>query len=273
MELIISEKEDKNISIIEELENELKSFPYSVIKCKLNLENYSSLQPMEESFEEFPISDVMQFWRDQGCEIKYSVMALHLNGENKKPHIHFNCIVLGSHTKLYSVTSNLSEYKKRWIKKQQKLDNELDPAFNRVTYNVTVEMDTGKPRYSTLSYPLKEGLHVYGSQYSKLYYSNIKKPLFDILLELGTTIYNKEIGLHIRQEKCEERKKVALIELHAICEAGKSNFTTLREMAKWLDHSYIATLPLADKPDPNHYKTHCQKIANTLGIWSYSDMF
>lgn len=273
MELQISEKEDKNISIIEEFENELKDFPYSAIACKLNLENYSSLQPMEESFEEFPIADVLQFWRDHGCEIKYSVLALHLNGENKKPHLHFNCIVLGSHTKLHTVQSNVSEYRKRWIKKQQKIGNEIDPAFSRVTYSINVEMDTGKPRYSTLSYPLKEGHHVYGSSYSKMYYSNLKKPIFDILLELGTTIYNKEIGLHIRQEKCEERKKNALIELHAICEAGKSNFTTLREMARWLDHNYIAKLPLAEKPDANNYRLNCQKIANELGIWEYSELF
>lgn len=271
MELIISEK--NNFSLIEEFENELTCFPYSAIACKLNLQNYSALLPQEDNFDEFPISEVLQYFRDSGIELKYSVMGLHLQGEKKRPHIHFNCIVLMSPKVFQSITANASQHRKRWSNKLVKNGDEFDTSFNNLTFQFTQELDSGKAKYSTLAYPLKEGLHAYGSQYSKLCYSNIKKPIFDILLELGTTIYNKELGLHIRQEKCEERKKDALIKLHAICEAGKSNFTTLREMARWLDHNYIAKLPLAEKPDANNYRSNCQKIANELGIWEYSELF
>jgi len=271
MEIIITEKNENKFSLIEEFENELTCFPYSAIACKLNLQNYSALASNEVNCEEFPMDEVKQYFRDSGIELKYSVMGLHLQGEKKKPHIHLNCIVLMSQKVFQSITANASQHRKRWSNKLIKNGDDFDPTFNNVTFQFTQELDSGKAKYSTLAYPLKEGLHVYGSEYTKLYYTNIKKPIFDILLELGTTIYNKEVGLHIRQEKCEERKKNALIELQAICESGKQNFTTLREMVLWLDHSYIATLAISDYPDPKNYKTNCQKIAVHLKIAKYSD--
>jgi len=271
MELIITENENNKFSLIEEFEDELRCFPYSAIACKLNLLNYSALQPLEDNFDEFPISEVLQYFRDSGIELKYSVMGLHLQGEKKIPHIHFNCIVLMSPKVFQSITSNASQHRKRWSTKLIKAGEDFDTRFNNLTFQFTQELDTGKARYSTLAYPLKEGLHAYSGPLKKLRYTQIQKPLFDVLLELGTTIYNKEIGLHIRQEKCEERKKNALLELQSICELGKSNFTTLREMVLWLDMAYIATLAIQDYPDPKNYKTNCQKIGVHLKIAKYSD--
>lgn len=269
MELIIEEK--KEFSLIEEFENELTCFPYSVIACKLNLLNYSALQSDEDNFAEFPISELLQYFRDSGIELKYSVAGLHLQGEKKKPHIHLNCIVLMSPKKFQSIKSNASQHRKRFVDKLIKSGDDFDSTFNNITFQFTQNFDEGKAKYSTLAYPLKEGLHCYGGPMTKLLYANIKKPIFDVLHELGTTIYNKEVGLHIRQEKCEERKKNALLELQAICEAGKNNFSTLREMVVWLDHNYIENLAISDYPDPKNYKTNCQKIAVHLRIAKYSD--
>lgn len=271
IEMIISEivsEETQNLSIIEKFEKELSAFPYAAIAVKLNLNTYSALQTDEENIGEFPIADVKEYFRDSGIELKYSTIGLHLEGEKKRPHVHFNCIVLISPKIYQSITSNASQHRKRWLNKKIKNDEPIESSFSNLTFQFNQELDSGKAKYSTLAYPLKEGHHAFDR---KMFYTGITKPIFDILLELGTTIYNKELGLHIRQEKCEERKKNALLELQQICEAGKEHFHSLREMVIWLDHNYIDTLDVSAYPDPKNYKTNCQKIAVHLKIAKYSD--
>lgn len=271
IELTISEivsEETQNLSLIEKFEKELSAFPYASISVKYNLQNYDASSSMEHILQEFPLDTCNQYFRDSGVELKYSSMGLHLQGEKKRPHIHYHCIVLISPKDYRSITNNASQHRKRWITKLQKSEEDFEESFSDLTFQFKQELESGKPKYSTLAYPLKEGNYFYNQKFG---FKNISKPLFEILLELGTTIYNKELGLHIRQEKCEERKKNALIELQAICEAGKEHFKSLREMVIWLDHNYIDTLSISDYPDPKNYKTNCQKIAVHLKIARYSD--
>jgi len=276
IELIISEinnENNKHLSLIEQFELQLSSLPYSVIACKFNCNNYSNLVSDEENIAEFPVADVNQYFRDSGIDLKYSSIGLHLEGERKRPHIHYNCIVLMSPKSYQSITNNASQHRKRWYDKKIKLEEDVDLNFKNLTFQFTKELDSGKAKYSTLAYPLKEGHHSYDdTSCRKIMYSGITPPLFEILLELGTTIYNKEVGLHLRQEKCEERKQIALTELFNICEANKSHFNDLRSMARWLDINYIDKLELGQLPDPKNYKTNLQKIACKLKFLNYSDL-
>jgi len=276
IELLISEiniNENQHLSLIEQLELQLSSLPYSAIAIKYNCENYSAQSTDVENIEEFPTSDVKQYFSDSGIDLKYSSIGLHLEGERKRAHIHFNCIVLMSPKIFQSITNNASQHRKRWYDKKIKMDEDIDPNFKNLTFQFTKELDANKPKYSTLAYPLKEGHHSFDdTSYRKIHYVGISKQLFPILLEIGTTIYNKELGLHIRQEKCEERKQNALTELFNICEQNKQHFNDIRSMARWLDINYIDTLDLTQLPDPKNYKTNLQKIAVKLKFLNYSDL-
>lgn len=199
---------------------------------------------------------VEAYFRDYKLDIVYSALGLHLNGENKKPHVHYHLIVkeLPSGTFI----SNNSQHRKRWNSKE---GNEIY-SFDNVSIRFPKKEN---PVWCLLSYPFKEGLPIkVGTKIPQLYYK--------FLLEYGKNLYQVSLGNRARNEACDERKKVALLSLAKLCEDHKSEFADYRQMVIWLDTNYIDTLPLEEKPDPRNYKTNCQKIAIHLGKLKYSDI-
>ena len=254
MELTVTELK----SMPEMLEEELSELPYMVICVKLNISD----------MELFPFVDLKQYLDDNEIVVKYSSYGLHLKGENKRPHVHMNMIVFPFNIK--KIMQNASQHRKRWYDKN--IENQIDEQFMNLTFKFYQFLDPLKPKYSTLSYPLKEGLHIYGKHFSNYAYQNVNKEMFDFLLSVGTSIYNKEVGLHQRQDKCEERKQCALQDLFRLCNDNKSNFGSYREMSIWLDINYIDKLDINEYPDPRNYKTNLQKIAVKLKLMKYSEM-
>lgn len=187
--------------------------------------------------------------------------GLHLNGKAQKPHIHYHFI-----TDHFVPPSNPSQHRQRFCAKEGGYYD-----LSRCSFKYQ-NLDNTKPKYSILSYPLKEGLKIHDK---KVYiYDGERMPQshLNFLMEVGKAIYDKEYALNLRKDKCEERKKVALCSLAELCKNNASQFKNYNEMVIWLDTNYIANLSLEEYPDPKNYKTNCQKIAVNLGKLKYSDI-
>lgn len=211
-----------------------------------------------------PIYDIRKYIQDLGCEILFSTIGYHLNGEHKQPHLHYHLI-----TTEFKEPSNPSQHRKRWMNKNEDVNSD----FLKASFKFQ-RLEKKKPKYSVLSYPLKEGTPVL--HHSKLYFIYNKVPMtkeqIQFLVDTGKAIYDKEIGLKLRQDKCQERKKQSLTDLFKLCQENSNQFSNYVEMLRWLDVNFISTLTLEDYPDPRNYKTNCQKIAVYLGKLKYSDI-
>lgn len=117
-----------------------------------------------------------------------------------------------------------------------------------------------------MAYPFKEGIELSCCNFG------LNQKEIKFLKDVGQEIYEKACGLRLRQDKCEERKKNALLELYSLCETNKNSFGSFKQMLLWLDKNYIATLSIEDYPDPKNYKTNCQKVAVQLGLITYSSL-
>lgn len=258
IELVIEEQEQ-----VSSLCDEFESIPDDsmVVNVKLNFEILD--EDLDNSLRELPFLDIKNYVKELAGSILYSTTGVHVNGENKKPHIHYHFI-----TPVFYPPSNPSQHRKRWAKKVEASLAFLDCSFK------FQKLDLSKPKYSVLSYPLKEGLIVKHSK--NIWYVCDEKPMtkkqIDFLTDVAESIYQGQLALKQRQDKCEERKKVALTSLYNLCLENKSCFTTYKNMMIWLDSNFIATLELDDYPDPRIYKTNCQKIAVKLGILKYSEI-
>lgn len=250
------EEEEVIEKSIAELFEELISNDDTVITIKFNVLS-SPEEALVKLILEFPLRDIFEYLEFCKVKIKYSSFGLHLNGENKVPHVHLHLI-----TEKYTPDKNPSQHRKRWFTKSGGRT-----TFNDLSFKYS-KIDPTKAKYSTLSYPLKEGKGLL-EEFPNCY-KNITPQMFDFLLEVGTSIYNKEVGLHLRQDKCEERKKNALLELHRLLVENQSCFYDYKSMMLWLDDNYISSLTLTDLPDPRHYKTNTQKIAVKFGFLKYS---
>lgn len=251
IDFVIEEK----MTEIEMLEQELSQGVFMAIVIKYNCD---ALNPV------MPYLEIKQYLADHNIIVRYALAGLHLNGKAERPHIHYHLITDPFNIK--TIKQNSSQHRKRWWDKQDK-DTEPDHSFLDTTWRFYDSLDNSKPKYQTLAYPLKEGHHFYKNL--KKYYVGITPTIFDALLIYGQSIYNSQVALHIRQEKCEQRKQNALTDLYEICRV--ENFHTFDEMKHWLDVNYIDKLDLNEMPDPHHYKNNVLKIAVKLKLRKYSD--
>lgn len=233
-----------------------------VINVKLNFEAGDDIK---EALRELPALDIMHYVQELGCEILFSTIGYHLNGDHKQPHIHYHFI-----TTLFKQPSNPSRHRKQWFSKNAGV---VDSAFLDCSFKFQV-LDKKKPKYSTLSYPFKERApYPYHKGLFQIYN---KQPMMQeqmqFLIDVGSAIYEKELGTKLRQDKCLERKKQSLNDLAKLCQENVNNFSNYNEMVRWLDQNYISNLTLEEYPDPKNYKVNCQKIAVSLGKLKYSDI-
>lgn len=232
----------------------------SVIEVKINKLDISE-NAMQGCKEKVSIYAISQYIKDLGVEILFASFGVHLKGKNKVPHAHWHFIT----TPLAKKPSNPSQHRQRWENKNEQLGVFEDHSFIYHT-----KIDLTKPKYQILSYPLKEGIRA--DYHQKSFYINLKKQEIDFLELIGRSIYDNELALNLRREKCEERKKLALTDLHRICAENISKFSNFREMCLFLDENFINNLELGDYPDPRNYKTNLQKIAVNLKLLKYSDL-
>lgn len=248
MELVLEE-----FSIAEQFEKDIPD-DSSVVCVKLNEVGEDDL---------FGYATVKKYIEDEcKCEVLYASGGLHKMGDNKVPHIHYNFI-----TTPIKRPSNPSQSRQRWLSKN--IDGWASGfCWDNYSFKFHQQIDLKECKYNTLAYPLKEGIKVKGRYlYNRIDMSKQQK---DFLMDVGKAIYEKQVGLRQRQEKCEERKKVALNDLYDICK--NESFESYKQMLQFLDVRYISSLEIEDYPDPRQYKTNCQKIAVKLGLLKYSEL-
>lgn len=167
-----------------------------VINVKLNFEAGDDIK---EALRELPVLDIMHYVRDLGCEVLFSTIGYHLNGDHKQPHIHYHFI-----TTPFKEPSNPSQHRKRWFSKNA----DVDQSFLDCSFKFQV-LDKKKAKYSVLSYPFKERTPY--PYHNKLYQIYNKLPMtkeqMQFLVDVGSAIYEKELGNKLRQDKCLQRKK------------------------------------------------------------------
>lgn len=262
MELTLEEIESPTLTLPNQFE-QLIPDDAMVINVKLNFDIPEDDVETLNCLRELPLFDIKKYVEDLDVKILFSSVGYHLLGERKQPHIHYHFITTAFHP-----PSNPSQHRKRWAKKTEASMEFLSSSFKFQS------IDTSQPKYQVLSYPLKEGHAIKHNLKTNYIFNQLPMTKEQILFlkEVGKSIYDKEQALKLRQDKCEERKKVALHSLYELCEANKNKFNTYREMVIWLEDNYISSLSLDEKPDINHYRTNTQKIANTLGKLKYCDL-
>lgn len=229
------------------------------IAVKINLVDYD---PSDNNENWLPpqLNSVRRYLKDCGVEIIGSTAGIHTEGRRQIPHIHYHFIC--NH---YNEPSNASQHRRRWLGKNGNEEENLTDIS--IKYS---SLERNKPKYQFLSYPLKEGKRLRQSHYYTLNGIRMTNEMFNFLLSVGRTIYDTQVALRIRQDKCVERKQLALQELYEICQ--NQNFSSFRNMMEWLDDNYIVSLDLSEYPDPKNYKVNCQKIAIKLGLLKYSSL-
>lgn len=203
---------------------------------------------------------VDRYLRDCGVKVLASSAGIHTNGRSQKFHIHYHLIC-----ERFNEPSNPSQHRKRWCSKNEDIMDDISFKYQRLKQD--------QEKYAVLSYPLKEGKFTnYREATYRFLGLPMSKEMMKFLADTGKAIYDKELGLAMRQEKCEERKQASLINLYDLCQQNKHFYSSFREMMEWLDDNYIAKLELTEMPDPKNYKTNCQKIAVYLGFLKYSQL-
>ena len=267
-ELVFEKNNSDNDPIAKQMEKIIPD-DAMVIDIKYNIPPLKDGETFQQKvLENFRIEDI-NIYISEYTKILFSSIGIHLKGKSQNPHVHYNLIV--NSFEINKIKANASQHRQRWCKKE---GYNYDDIFSGVSFKFHDKMDKTKPKYFTLAYPLKERHHIWDDDNSYYQYnkSQMTKPQFDFLLDVGSSIYNLQEGLHLRQEKSEERKKQSLIDLFELCKNNSQHFKTYKEMLIWLDHNYISQLEIYEYPDPKNYKTNCQKIAVQLKFLNYSQL-
>lgn len=240
------------------LTNKFEEIPdtSSVIVVKINNIDPSNIEIDEDL--------ILNYIKDLDVTVIYSSAGMHLNGKRKIPHVHWHFIT----TPLKSDTKYTSQHRQRWCSK-----NGLSKdAFKNISMSFHMFIDTTKPKYSTLSYPLKEGISIPPFVMKRAYMVGEKKmgpQMLDYLLSVGKQIYDKELADNLRRDKCEERKKETFEYIWDLVKEQK--FDSYKELCVWLEINYIRELPYNKKPVLSNYKNIVMACALNLELIKYSD--
>lgn len=227
---------------------------YSVLLVKVN---YADQEYIEGDLTPpDALYSVIQYLKDKKVDILFASCGLHLNGEHKRPHIHYHMIVKSYPSGEFR--TNNSQNRKRWLAKEENKDFSLE----NVTISFPKKLD---PVWQTLSYPYKEGFVF------KKFSVGLDTSITNFLLEYGKNLYQVSLGKRAKNDAYEERKKNALLDILNFCQEHKDRFKTFREMMEFLEDEYLAKIPVEQKPTLSNYKENCYKVGSTLGIFRYCD--
>lgn len=255
MELTFEDIGGESVNYLEIFEESIPD-DATCISVKVNVPDLEA----QEALNHYPAyGSVCRYLKDCGVDIIATSSGIHLNGKRQVPHIHYHFIV--NH---YNEPTNPSQHRKRWL---ARLGNETE-SFSDASFKYQ-SLDPQYPKYQFLAYPLKEGKLLKRRNYSFMG-KDMTTEMINFLKSVGETIYNTALALRQRQDKCTERKQLALKELFNLCKI--QSFSSYKQMMNWLDTNYIDTLELEEMPDPKNYKTNCQKVAAKLKLLKYSEL-
>lgn len=229
---------------------------YTCISMKINIKGPDDIPDQISTATSF----MYDYLTHRSKKLYYMTGGIHVLGKSQKPHIHLHWIV-------DKVKKFDAMWRKRWLEKEK--GNTDDEATLDGCEFKFQEMDGSKPRYSFLSYPLKEGRRLEHRYYRGKDYKIMDPRMLDFLEGVGRRIFDEERALELRQEKSEERKKVALTEIYVLVK--DKNFRSFTEMKIWLEDNYLAKLDYDNKPRLSNYRDNLYMIGNSLGLFKYCD--
>lgn len=249
-----------DVSIPEQMELDILPH-YAAVVVKLNNIDISNIEIAVET-----LMTLKSYFEDNGGVIHFASAGIHLKGKKKIPHVHWHLIMETD----IKPKQNCSEHRKRWLVKNHYDRTDFDEIS--VKYHAKLMPDT--PRYSTLSYPLKEGLTVAPFARMYLYLGQpMDKQVIKFLRGVGKEINDVEAGINLRREKCEERKKNAY---HATLEYAiehKSKFSSYAGLKSFMNPYFRELLAADSNPTLKNYSEHLKLISISLGIAEASDFF
>lgn len=239
-------------------EEEFRDFEsYTCISMKINIKGPDDIPDQISIATSF----IYDYLTHMSKRFHYMTSGIHLLGKSQKPHIHLHWIV-------DKVKKFDAMWRKRWLTKERENSGIDDATLEGCSFKFQ-EMDGSKPRYSFLSYPLKEGHRLEERFYRAKGYVIMDPRMVDFLEGVGRRIFDEERALELRQEKSEERKKVALTEIYVLVK--DKNFRNFTEMKIWLEDNYLAKLDYDNKPRLSNYRDNLYMIGNSLGLFKYCD--
>jgi len=249
---------------------------HQVLTWKLDLKYYQDGEMGEPEWWEVAeehYNIAMCFTTDTLGEIIASSVGLHLDGKNKKPHIHFHFVV----DKPYELMTDSAKSmrKTRWLKNR-------DPQDEIYMKQMTVRyapFDTDKPKWAVLAYPLKEGkrgsIRMYRITKTGAGMVFMPVEIMDLLENTGTQIYQSALAIRERNDKSEKKREDNLQDLYDWAIKERSGFNTFREMQEHFEDKYIFKLVetegLHSLPDVVNYNRNLKKVGRALGIFRYMD--
>jgi len=249
---------------------------HQVVTWKLDLKYYQDGESGEPEWWEIAEDHfhiAMNFTTDTLGEVVASSVGMHLDGKNKKPHVHFHFVVNEPYKPL--ADSAKSMRKVRWLK-------DRDPQDSVYMKHMTVAyspFDTDKPKWSVLAYPLKEGkrgdIRMYRVIRPGAGMVNMPVEIIDLLEVVATTIYQTAVAVRERNEKAEKKREDNLQELYDWAVKERSGYNNFREMQEHFEDKYlfkiVETEGLHALPDVVNYNRNLKKVGRALGIFRYMD--
>lgn len=235
------------------------------VAVKINVsEDYGEYTEEDINFKvQLDYGHILRYFDHCGFKILASSGGWHLNGKSGVPHIHYHFFV---ENYAGPALTNPSQHRNRYFNSNGiQLSGDLKVKFKTILKQM--------PAWQFLSYPLKEGIFFPFAYNKDSCYKFDGKRMSDgmlsFLLEIGNSIYRQALALRERQNKCSERKQLALNQLFEICR--ENNFSSYKQMREWLEENYLDNLPIDELPELRNYNTNCQKVGKILKLFRYCD--
>lgn len=234
------------------------------ISFKINVTLDGSGSPITEDYQ--LARSVVRYMKEHADIVGHS-QGLHTEGRRQIPHIHLHFII-NSTVEWCKIMSNRSQHRKRWFDK-----NELPyPSKKGIMEMRPQELDTTKPKWLFLSYPLKEGKFFK----NQLFFEWEKEPMTlqmrTFLLGFGTDLYNQKVARDYNNEKADERKEIKYNEILKVAQGFFGG--TYREYQVFMEEEYLE--PMIDQgfnvPDIDNYKKNIKRAAVQLKFFKSYDI-
>lgn len=210
------------------------------------------------------------FLQDRFDGVLACSVGLHLHGVNAKPHAHFHFVV----NRQYKTRSSscICNEKMAWCRRQKDC---YTSECNMKNMTVKFEpLDISKPKWQTLSYPLKERLRGDIEMYLMMRdgaLAPMQVEVIDLLENVGGQLFDAALALRERKEKAEKAQEDNLEELYNIALKNRACFSTFRQMQEYLEDIYIGNKKLHELPVAKNYNNNIKKVGRMLGIFRYCD--
>lgn len=219
------------------------------ISFKININN------MTESDQILTIKKIISYMK-ANAEVTMYTHGIHTEGKKQIPHIHVHFIVNPTLAWTKAI-SNASQHRNRWFDKNE---------FTRVKdYSMKPqEVDSKKPKYNFLAYPMKEGKYFKNKDLFWFDKDPMTPDMKKFLIDYAKTLYDQKVAHDLANDRCEERKEIKYNEI--LLAAKGFSGSSYRDFQIYMEERYIdKLLKNGDNiPDIDNYKKNLKRAAVQL---------